>query len=229
VADRSKLDSNFISLVLSVSGRVRPIDLHAIPEADRANALQTFYQENAATMPLHFDGTDLVKGPGSGSAPAPAPAPQPAPLADVPAEPFVSDYGLASDVAAPAAEFASPADSAIPSDFAAPAPDAPTPPSGDLFEIPPPPPAEASNADWGTDVPVGEPQFPAEKVSFLWWLLPVFFTWLGGLIAFFLLRKKNPKAAKAMLITGIVITVVFALAGVAAVVGLGLLAVPGLS
>ena len=57
----------------------------------------------------------------------------------------------------------------------------------------------------------------------------MFFTWLGGVIAFFLLRKKNPKAAKAMLITGIVITVVFALAGVAAVVGLGLFAVPGLS
>ncbi len=147
----------------------------------------------------------------------------------MPAEPFVSDYGPATDVAAPAAVFAAPADSAIPSDFAAPVPDAPAAPAGDLFEIPPPPPAEAPNAEWTGDVPVGEPQFPADKVSFLWWLLPVFFTWLGGLIAFFLLRKKNPKAAKAMLITGIVITVVFALAGVAAVLGLGLLAVPGLS
>jgi hypothetical protein len=229
VADRSKLDSNFISLVLSVSGRVRPIDLHAIPEADRATALQSYYQANAAATPLHFEGEDLVKGPGAGSAPVPVTGPQPAAVADLPAEPFVSDYGPATDVAAPAAEFAPAADAIGAADPAAPAPDAPAPPDGDFFAIPPTaPPTDVPNAEWTPDVPVGEPQFPADKVSFLWWLLPVFFTWLGGLIAFLLLRKKNPKAAKTMLITGIVLTVVFALAGVAAVVGLGLFAVPGL-
>jgi hypothetical protein len=226
VADRTQLDSNFISLVLSVSGRVRPIDLHGMPESERTGALHAFYDANAsASMPLHFEGDDLVAGVGSGPAPSAAP-PASAPAADLPTEPFVSDYAPAS-APTPAADVAEPL--APPAALEPLAADAPAVADSDFFAIPPSAgPADPAAEHMAPDIPVGEMQFPAEKVSFLFWLLPVFFTWVGGIIAFFLVRKKNPKTAKAMLITGIAITVIFALAGVA-VVAFGLLALPGLS
>ena len=69
MADRSKLDFNFIDLVMSVSGRVRPVDLQQIPEQNRAALLQAYYQQRSATTPLYFDGDVLVQGPGAGTPP----------------------------------------------------------------------------------------------------------------------------------------------------------------
>ena len=51
---------------------------------------------------------------------------------------------------------------------------------------------------------------PASKASGLFWVLPVLFTWLGGLIAFLLVRKTNVKQAQAMLVLGIGLTVAYA-------------------
>lgn len=239
MADRTKLDSNFISLVLSVNGRVRPIDLHGLPEPERARALQAFQQANAASLPCYFDGDVLVKGV------AGAPAAPPASATAPPAEQPVSDYASApvpapvsaavsapAPVSAPVSDYASASASApapvsdyapsVPTEPSVPA--APTPPNSDFFPMPPAGSAEAPS----DNPPAAEFDLPAEKISFLFWLLPVFLTWVGGIIAFFLVRKLNPKTAKAMLITGIVLTVVFAVAGVAAAVGLGLLTIPGL-
>lgn len=216
MADRTKLDSNFISLVLSVNGRVRPIDLHSIPEPERASALQTFYQANAASMPLHFDGDVLV----TGVAGVPA-TPQPA-VAAPPAEQPVSDY---APTPAPA-----PVSDQLPPPPAAPASFLDEPvgaadeASSDYFSIPP---AGSSAEPPSADAPAAQFDLPAERISVLFWLLPVFLTWVGGIIAYFLVRKLNPKTAKAMLITGIVLAVVFALAGAAAVVALGLFTVQG--
>ena len=39
--------------------------------------------------------------------------------------------------------------------------------------------------------------------SWAWWLLPVFFTWLGGLIAWLVLRKDDNAKAKRLLWVGI--------------------------
>jgi hypothetical protein len=47
-------------------------------------------------------------------------------------------------------------------------------------------------------------QTKSTKVSGAWWLLPIFTTWLGGLIAFFAVRKRNSGMATAMLIFSIV-------------------------
>jgi hypothetical protein len=41
-----------------------------------------------------------------------------------------------------------------------------------------------------------------------WWLLPIFLGWLGGVIAYFVWKDKNPQTAKNMLVVGIVITVI---------------------
>jgi ribosomal protein L40E len=51
---------------------------------------------------------------------------------------------------------------------------------------------------------------PARAVggtSGAWWLLPIFFGWLGGLIAWAVVREKDPGKARAMLIVGIILSV----------------------
>jgi len=48
-------------------------------------------------------------------------------------------------------------------------------------------------------------------VSGAWWLLPILAGWLGGLIAWLLLRDNDPAKARAMLLTGIGISAVLIL------------------
>jgi hypothetical protein len=47
-----------------------------------------------------------------------------------------------------------------------------------------------------------------QSVSGAWWLLPIFFNWLGGLIAWAVTKSRDPKKAKSMLIWGIIIAVI---------------------
>ncbi|HZW54854.1 MAG TPA: zinc-ribbon domain-containing protein [Nitrososphaerales archaeon] len=42
----------------------------------------------------------------------------------------------------------------------------------------------------------------------LWWLLPIFVGVIGGLIAFFGVRKRSTKAAVIMLVVGIISTII---------------------
>jgi predicted nucleic acid-binding Zn ribbon protein len=49
----------------------------------------------------------------------------------------------------------------------------------------------------------------AQKVSKLWWLLPIFFTIIGGILAYVANRERNSKTARTMLILGIVLVPVF--------------------
>jgi hypothetical protein len=44
------------------------------------------------------------------------------------------------------------------------------------------------------------------QVSGAWWLLPIFMGWLGGLIAWLVNKDVDPQRARAMLVTGIVIS-----------------------
>ncbi len=62
-----------------------------------------------------------------------------------------------------------------------------------------PPPATAGQAP--ADRPGGRP------VSGAWWLLPIFLGWLGGLVAWLVLKDVDAGKARAMLITGIAISV----------------------
>jgi hypothetical protein len=45
------------------------------------------------------------------------------------------------------------------------------------------------------------------QVSAAWWILPIFMGWLGGLIAWLVNKDVDPDRARAMLVTGIVISV----------------------
>ncbi len=83
----------------------------------------------------------------------------------------------------------------------APAAPPPPPPPTAAAAPPPPPPAPAAAAP-----PAAA---PAEKVSGAWWLLPIFVTWVGGLICWLVLKDRNSRSAKNMLIWGIVLTFVW--------------------
>jgi hypothetical protein len=52
------------------------------------------------------------------------------------------------------------------------------------------------------------PATARREVSGAWWLLPIFMGWLGGLIAWLVNKDADPRRARAMLITGIVISVI---------------------
>ncbi len=58
---------------------------------------------------------------------------------------------------------------------------------------------------------------PRRQVSGAWWLLPIFMGWLGGLIAWLVNKDLDPQRARAMLITGIVISVVLFIVVIATV------------
>ena len=56
---------------------------------------------------------------------------------------------------------------------------------------------------------------PMERISGWWWLLPIFLSWLGGLIAYLVLKDRNRKTATYMLIFGIVWTIGALIIGIA--------------
>jgi len=55
----------------------------------------------------------------------------------------------------------------------------------------------------------------AERVSNWWWLVPILLTWIGGIIAYFAVRKRDSDKARNMLIAGIVLAFVVFMVGVA--------------
>ena len=50
--------------------------------------------------------------------------------------------------------------------------------------------------------------YPEKRRSNAWFLLPIFFSWIGGLIAYFILRQDDPSKAKNCLYLGIALTIV---------------------
>ena len=50
--------------------------------------------------------------------------------------------------------------------------------------------------------------YPEKQRSNAWFLLPIFFSWIGGLIAYFILRHDDPRKARNCLYLGIALTVV---------------------
>jgi ribosomal protein L40E len=52
-----------------------------------------------------------------------------------------------------------------------------------------------------------QPARAVGSTSGAWWLLPILFGWLGGLIAWAVVRDKDPGKARTMLIVGIVLSV----------------------
>lgn len=61
-------------------------------------------------------------------------------------------------------------------------------------------------------------QTSANKTSAAWWLLPILLTWVGGLIAWLVIREDDKAKARSLLILGIVMTFVWMAVGI--VIGL---------
>ena len=50
--------------------------------------------------------------------------------------------------------------------------------------------------------------YPEKSRSNWWFLLPIFFSLIGGLIAYFVLRQDDPKKAKNCLYLGIILQII---------------------
>ncbi len=62
------------------------------------------------------------------------------------------------------------------------------------------------------------------KRSSLWFLLPIFFNVIGGVIAYFIIKDDDPHKAKNCLLLGIILTVIsFAIFVVPILIGISLL------
>lgn len=57
-------------------------------------------------------------------------------------------------------------------------------------------------AQWATR------EAPRRPVSGAWWLAPILFGWLGGLIAWAVVRDRDARMARALLVTGLAITAI---------------------
>ena len=77
------------------------------------------------------------------------------------------------------------------------------------------------------------PQYPQQnyrqggKPSAAWWLLPIFFSLIGGIIAWACIKDRDPRMAKNNLILGIILTVLPV--AVIMVIALGIAAIPAFS
>lgn len=65
-----------------------------------------------------------------------------------------------------------------------------------------------------------------QRTSWAWWLLPVFFAWVGGLIGWAVVREVDRGKAKGLLILGIVMTAFWPLLWLVTVLIVGLLTYP---
>jgi hypothetical protein len=58
------------------------------------------------------------------------------------------------------------------------------------------------------------PVVAPRKTSWAWWLLPLFFAWVGGLIAWVVVREGDRSKARGLLILGLVMTAFWFLFGI---------------
>jgi hypothetical protein len=78
---------------------------------------------------------------------------------------------------------------------------------------PAPPSSMGAAPAWGSPSTTYRP--PTKRVSGAWWLLPILMGWLGGLIAWLVVKDQDPRMARSMLITGVALSAVFFLLGLA--------------
>jgi len=61
---------------------------------------------------------------------------------------------------------------------------------------------------------INKPKPTYKKPSKLWYLLPIFLTWIGGIIGYLVIKDRDKEFAKRLLIVGLVLTIVFIVIGV---------------
>jgi hypothetical protein len=211
VADAKAKNDSFISMVLDINGRVRPADLHGVPEPERETSIAAFFERHAGEIELHFDGDALVKGP----APLAVAAAQPP--AGLPDEPAAPNQPAGPD--APVVEHhlgASEEELALVGDAIEPSPVAPLIEYGVRAETAP---APSSSSSSGRKSPPERPK--AVRAVFrpalwmLWWVPTIVVPAVGGFLAWIANRRQRAATAQAMLIVGLLIGVLATIAFVA--------------
>ena len=76
--------------------------------------------------------------------------------------------------------------------------------------------------------PQAAPAPPKGGVSGAWWLMPIFLTWVGGLIAWAVTRDRDPRRAKSMLWWGIGLSFLYPLIYFSIMMFLALMGMGGL-
>jgi hypothetical protein len=107
----------------------------------------------------------------------------------------------AAEAPAPAADHVPLSRSAPPASISAPPPVAPTPAQTSAAPSPYQQPVAAPAA--------ATPQPAGTKIAGYWWVVAIFFGLLGGLVAYFVNREKDPKTARNLAIVGGVASVVW--------------------
>ena len=151
--------------------------------------IELFLRRDDLLVKVHSELNAIAESLPAAPVRAPAPAPVPAPERQVHPQPV--HHAEPFPAGAPAAQSAQRAPV-----FQPPAQPAP------VDRAAPPPPAPVAPAAAGQVKPF-------EKVAGWWWLLPIFLNWIGGLVAYFALKDRNPDTARNMLWTGIGIAVVW--------------------
>ena len=215
-ADRS---DSFISMVLSLNGRVRPADLHSIPEAERAEALAAYLTRHEGETALHMAGDELVAGaaapasaatavvdwPGAATASAAAAVITAAPgsvsplVAETPAGLVADDFDLLLG------DYEGQSDREV---AAAPDAEPDAQPKGARNGAATAPAAASRAVPDPTRTTPSAPGRPSSRRWLLWWVPTLLLPLLGGAAAWFALRKTRIQAARAMLAVGIAIGMV---------------------
>jgi hypothetical protein len=171
----ANIDSQ-IAEILRTRGEVRLTSVPGLEEGEVASLLARFYELHGQEQSLTFDGTRLRH-----VAPPPPPPPP-----------------TSSDVAPQGAPYAA----APPAQSFTPAQTAPTVPPGAPGARPSPveqilaAPHEKSLLDTARS---------EEPINGAMWLLPLVLGLIGGVLGFMLVRERSPKAARNLLIVGVVI------------------------
>ena len=218
MTDASDRSDSFISMVLALNGRVRPADLHAIPEAEREAALCDYLQRHGGETPLHIAAGELVAG-----VLAPTRAVANGALVDGTAQGVttpvcVDALGVshgALDAAAPTASAgvaASDLDLLLGGYEGAPARDDTMGPSIEPVGGHAPSMSDDGSARervrGSSPTPAASQASTSESAAsrtwLLWWVPTLVVPLLGGAAAWFALRDKRARAARVMLAVGIV-------------------------
>ncbi len=176
---------NLIKTILAANGRVLPVDLGSMDEAEREAALRAYFETHREAQPLHFEGSSLVAGPEPSES-----------LSDI--DQLLGGY---TGVSAEAKPSDSDETSAGPSAAGRPTRDvtvaATRGPKNVRQATPLPKPRRETPSAAKKEMP------KTSKLYLIWWAPSVLVPVLGGVVAWIFLRRKHERAARAMLGLGL--------------------------
>jgi hypothetical protein len=216
VTHGSEKSDSFISMVLSLNGRVRPADLHSIPEAERQDALRAYLERHQMEEPLHMVGVELVAGEtapagnvvvdevAAAQPTAPAPVASPATPAVPPVASQSAGHVSAGDVDLLLGDYDGHSDRIDAVDSGASAEARIEHAAVDRGGAP----SRAASATLRSAATPSVFDVVSSRRWLLWWVPTLVVPLIGGAVAWLALRNTRIRAARAMLAVGIAVGMV---------------------